>query len=91
MRYITKFPFTIVRDEEEIEVTIGVTYYEPLLRGRYSGRPEDCYEDEGGFGEYDVLGFDYKDLTAEEEQMIQELIVDELDREAFETEADYCD
>lgn len=38
-----------------IPCQIGVLSYEPLVKGRYTGAPENCYPDEGGFGEYDVL------------------------------------
>ena len=39
----------------ETECTIAVTDYEPLQRGTFSGPPEKCWTDEGGFGEYHIL------------------------------------
>lgn len=38
-----------------IPCTIGVTAWEPYRPGRLYGPPEDCYPDEGGYGEWDVL------------------------------------
>lgn len=37
-------------DGNEIELTL-VFEIEERVPGRYSGRPEDCYPDEGGFAE----------------------------------------
>lgn len=38
-----------------IPCLIEVTEWEPFVRGRYYGPPEDCYPDEGGFGCWEVL------------------------------------
>lgn len=46
-----------------IPCRIAVTDHEPFVPGRYSGPPEDCYPDEGGYSEYRVL--DRKGYIAE--------------------------
>lgn len=38
-----------------IPCQINVTSLEPFRPGRYSGAPEDCYPDEGGDVEYEIL------------------------------------
>lgn len=37
-----------------IPCLIRVLGYEPYVPGRFSGAPEDCYPDEGGYGEWEV-------------------------------------
>ena len=37
---------------------IRVTFYEPFRPGRLFGPPEDCYEDEGGHGDWEVCDLD---------------------------------
>ena len=34
---------------------INVVFYEPFVPGRLTGDPYDCYPDEGGYGEWEVL------------------------------------
>lgn len=46
--------FTLERDVdgETVEYELEVEcYIEPFVRGRYSGPPENCYPDDGGFAE----------------------------------------
>lgn len=38
-----------------IPCQIKVVYWEPFVPGRFSGPPEQCYPDEGGYGEWEVL------------------------------------
>jgi len=37
---------------------IRVTSYEPFRPGRTHGDPDDCYEDEGGYGDWEVCDLD---------------------------------
>ena len=47
---MSAFPYRIAG----IPCLIDVKYYEPVVPGRKFGPPEHCYEDEGGYAEYDV-------------------------------------
>lgn len=38
-----------------IPCIVEVLYYEPVRHGRFHGRPEDCYPDEGGESEWQLL------------------------------------
>lgn len=51
MTYIT----TIASRVSGIPCQIGVTAWEPYRPGKFSGAPEYCYPDEGGYGEWVVL------------------------------------
>lgn len=60
----------IVRDGQEVLAEVTGTV-EPMVRGRYFGRPENCYPDEGGYAEdiqatVDGKPVDLTDLEHEE-------------------------
>lgn len=38
-----------------IPCQIEVLSYDPIAHGRFGGRPEDCYPDEGGESEWQLL------------------------------------
>lgn len=62
-------------------LTVEVTYYQPEVIGRYSGRPEDCYPTEPEEITFEVT--DYEELCATEDH----LSLDELlDSECIEEE-----
>lgn len=55
------------RNGEELEITI-TGYVEPLVHGVFSGPPERCYPDEGGFADLEgaMLNGKHFELTQEE-------------------------
>ncbi len=71
--YTTKMTVVRGEDEFEVEVTGDVA---PIIPGRYSGPPEDCYPDEGGEVESLSASLDGKpfELTAEEEAKAEGLL-----------------
>jgi hypothetical protein len=38
-----------------IPCLIRVSYWEPYLPAKVSGPPEDCYPEEGGYGDWEIL------------------------------------
>lgn len=81
-KYLITFESTV----SGIPCQIGVLDYEPLVKGRYSGAPENCYPDEGGYGEYDVLDrrgrralWLEKKITDRDEECIQEDIYNHME------------
>jgi hypothetical protein len=57
----------VQRDDQDIEVEI-TGYAEPLVHGVFSGPPERCYPDEGGFAELEeaMVNGNHFELTQEE-------------------------
>lgn len=59
-----------------------VTHYTPVIPGRFSGPPEDCYPDEGGEFEFEVLDrngrpapwLERKLTSEDEDRLYQEFI-----------------
>jgi hypothetical protein len=84
---------------EEQVFTVEVDYY-PFVPGRFSGPPEKCYEDEGGFVELcravNAAGVEVNiELTDKENQEIYDQItednqVDRCDMNDDEWEHDVC-
>ena len=73
------YTFYVERDDEEIELQADCDVL-PLVRGRYSGLPEDSFPDEGGFAEINDIYCDSflweGTLTAAERKQVE--------REAYE-------
>lgn len=42
------FEYEVEKDGEVVEVLNVEADFAPVIRGRYEGRPEHCYPDEGG-------------------------------------------
>ncbi len=61
---------------------IRVTSYEPFRPGRLFGPPEDCYEDEGGCGEWEVCDLDGK-VSADLGSRITDKDIRRIEREIF--------
>lgn len=38
-----------------IPCIVRVLYWEPYIPARVSGPPEDCYPEEGGYGDWEIL------------------------------------
>lgn len=66
-----------------IPCVVEITHWEPFRQGRMSGPPEDCYPDEGGYGEFEL--FDRKGRRALWlEKRMTDADHEELDKEMFE-------
>ncbi len=68
---------------------IGLTFeaeviYEPVIPGRYSGPPEDCYPDEGGTVEFESLTCDGHDATFLLDSSVAEDIIEAAQEAAYE-------
>lgn len=61
-------------------VLIRVLAWEPKREGYYCGRPEDCYEAEGGYGEWEVADLDTGETLRME---IPEVDRERIDREVY--------
>lgn len=69
-RYIAELDYEI----DEIPCVIGVTHYEPYVPAYISGPPEDCYPDEGGYSEWEVLKLSGRPYPWLENRMTDEII-----------------
>lgn len=61
---------------------INVLFYEPYLPGRLTGAPEDCYPDEGGYGEWEVCNLN-GDVDHELSKFVTQEDVCRIDQELF--------
>lgn len=57
--------------------------YEPVIHGRYSGPPEDCYPDEGGTVEFNDLTVDGQDASFLLESSVSEDIIEAAQAAAY--------
>jgi hypothetical protein len=62
---------------------IRVTSYEPYRPGRTHGDPDDCYEDEGGHGDWEICDLDGK-VSEELGSRITDKDIQRIEREIFE-------
>jgi len=93
MNYIAEIEHEI----DGIPFVIGVTYWESFVPGYISGPPEDCYPDEGGYGEWTIIkvtGQPYpwfqKQLTSSSIKEIDQIVYDYMeDRSNFSDDFDY--
>lgn len=81
----------VERDDDEVVLSIEFDV-SPLIRGRYSGPPEHCYPDEGGYAEVVKILCDGKpwdgELTTDEETGFCEDAYEKCMTEIAEAKAD---
>lgn len=68
---------------------VDIVYWEYFQPGHLSGPPENCYPDEGGYGEWILLDMDGKH-SRELESLLTDAEIERINQEAFEhMEGDY--